>query len=518
MTDNNNFKLRMQQATSDNRRIAKNTLMLYMRMFLVMGVSLFTSREILRILGVEDFGIYNVVAGIVVLFSFINAAMTASTQRFLNFELGRGNTDEARKIFAASLNIYISIVIVFIILAETVGLWFLNKYINIPPGRMSAANWVYQATIVATALSFVRTPYNAAIIAYERMSFYAYTSIVEVVLKLVIIYILSVFTDKLIGYGWLLSAITLIMLIIYVAFCRKAFIICRGHTFEYDQRRYLSLISFSGWSLFGSLANVGASQGVNILLNIFLGVAVNAAIGVANQVNAAVYSFVSNFQTAFAPQIVKTYASGLKETFLQLLNNTARYSFLLLFVISYPIFMECEYILSLWLVDVPALAPTFTRLILLANMFDALSGPLWCAVQATGKIKVYQLIVSVLFISTLPLCYVALRAGLTASMVFGIKVLISAAIYVFRFLYVRQQLNVSLRHFITTVMSRIALIVAVSAGVGVAINWYNPNDVICIALYVFSATVLSVIIGLNQYERKQIIVLAANKLHIKKNF
>ena len=278
----------MTDTSANNKRIAKNTLLLYIRMFLMMGITLYTSRVVLQMLGVDDFGIYNVVGGIVVLFSFINNAMVASTQRFLNFELGRGNVEEAQKVFAASLNIYLVIVMIFMLLAETVGLWFLNRYINIPPERTVAANWVYQASLVAAALNFVRMPYNAAIIAYERMSFYAYTSIIEAALKLGIVFLLYAFADKLIAYAWLVSVVALLILLMYVFFCRRVFAICRHHTFAYDKRRYTALVNFSGWSLFGSVANMGASQGVNILLNIFFGVFVNAAMGIANQVSGAV--------------------------------------------------------------------------------------------------------------------------------------------------------------------------------------------------------------------------------------
>ena len=496
------------EATVNNRRIAKNTLMLYIRMIVIMLVTLYTSRVVLQQLGVEDFGIYNIVAGIVVLFSFINSAMTASTQRFLNFELGRGNIDEAQKIFAASLNIYIAIVITFIILAETVGLWFLNTYINIPVERAAAANWVYQATIIATALNFIRTPYNAAIIAYEQMSFYAYTSIIEAILKLGVVFIISMFHDKLIGYSWLLALIALAILALYVFFCRHAFSICRNHTFNYNKRRYTSLISFSGWSLFGSVANIGASQGINVLLNIFFGVAVNAAVGIANQVNGAVYQFVSNFQTAFSPQIVKTYAAGYKDAFLSLLNNAARYSFLLLFVISFPIYMECDFILSIWLFEVPPLAVQFTQLVLLANMFDALSGPLWCAVQATGKIKTYQLVVSLMFLSTLPLSYVGLKIGLPASYVFGIKVIISAILFIYRLLYIGENLNMRLHPFVYNVISRIALILILSIAAAFLLQYASLHKLLNIAIYLIIASSLSILIGLTKNERRKLILAA----------
>ena len=427
----------MTDTSANNKRIAKNTLLLYIRMFLMMGITLYTSRVVLQMLGVDDFGIYNVVGGIIVLFSFINNAMVASTQRFLNFELGRGNVEEAQKVFAASLNIYLIIVVIFMLLAETLGLWFLNRYINIPPERTVAANWVYQASLVATALNFVRMPYNAAIIAYERMSFYAYTSIIEAALKLGIVFLLYSFADKLIAYAWLVSVVALLILLMYVFFCRRVFVICRHHTFAYDKRRYTALVSFSGWSLFGSVANMGASQGVNILLNIFFGVFVNAAMGIANQVSGAIGLFVGNFQTAFNPQIVKSYASGEMERFINLILKASKYSYYLLFLIALPCFICCNEILQLWLGEVPLHAVSFCRLLIIFSLIDAIQGPLWMSAQATGKIKHYQLLMSCLILLNLPVTYVVLKLFPIAELGLVIRVSINIITAVVRVVYLK---------------------------------------------------------------------------------
>ena len=427
----------MTDTSANNKRIAKNTLLLYIRMFLMMGITLYTSRVVLQMLGVDDFGIYNVVGGIIVLFSFINNAMVASTQRFLNFELGRGNVEEAQKVFAASLNIYLVIVVIFMLLAETLGLWFLNRYINIPPERTVAANWVYQASLVATALNFVRMPYNAAIIAYERMSFYAYTSIIEAALKLGIVFLLYSFADKLIAYAWFVSVVALLILLMYVFFCRRVFFICRHHTFAYDKRRYTALVSFSGWSLFGSVANMGASQGVNILLNIFFGVFVNAAMGIANQVSGAIGLFVGNFQTAFNPQIVKSYASGEMERFINLILKASKYSYYLLFLIALPCFICCNEILQLWLGEVPLHAVSFCRLLIIFSLIDAIQGPLWMSAQATGKIKHYQLLMSCLILLNLPVTYVVLKLFPIAELGLIIRVSINIITAVVRVVYLK---------------------------------------------------------------------------------
>lgn len=395
----------MSDNSANNKRIAKNTLMLYIRMLLIMGVNLYTSRIILQALGVDDFGLYNIVGGVVVLFTFINNAMVASTQRFLNYELGRNNPEEAQKVFSASLSIHFAIAAVFLILAETVGLWFLNTYIQIPPGRETAANWVYQFTIITSIINIIRTPYNASIIAHERMSFYAYISIIEVVLKLLVVYLVYLFADRLISYAALITIVTLIVFGGYYLFCRKKFPICR-YKFEYNKQRYISIASFSGWSLLGSVANMGGQQGTNILLNMFFGVAINAAMGIANQVNAAIYQFVSSFQTAFNPQIIKSYAAGDKNYFINLILNTSRYSFLLLFFLALPVYLCTPDILQIWLGSVPEHAVEFCRLMLIFSLIDAIQGPLWVSAQATGRIRNYQLLMSSLILLNIPIIYI----------------------------------------------------------------------------------------------------------------
>ena len=400
-------------STSSNKRIARNTMMLYIRMFVIMGVTLYMSRVVLDALGVDDYGIYNIVGGIVVLFAFINGAMTTAVQRFLNYDLGRNDTGEAQRDFAASLNIYLGISVLFIILAETVGLWFLDTYINIPPTRAGAAWWAYQLTVLTTVLNMLRTVYNAAIIAHERMSFYAYTSIIEAALRLGVAFAIFMFPDRLISYAALLAAVSLIILAWYMVYCRAKFEICRHHTFTYEKARYRGLIGFSGWSMLGAMANTGAQQGCNVLMNIFFGVASNAALGIANQVNSAIYNFLSNFQTAFNPQIVKTYAAGEKENFTNLLINASKYSYFLMLMIIIPLYICCDEVLGLWLTEVPQHSASFCKLMFMFTMVDALQGPLWVSVQATGKIRNYQILMSILILSSVPVSYVLLNCSIS---------------------------------------------------------------------------------------------------------
>ena len=495
----------MTDTSANNKRIAKNTLLLYIRMFLMMGITLYTSRVVLQMLGVDDFGIYNVVGGIIVLFSFINNAMVASTQRFLNFELGRGNVEEAQKVFAASLNIYLVIVMIFMLLAETVGLWFLNRYINIPPERTVAANWVYQASLVAAALNFVRMPYNAAIIAYERMSFYAYTSIIEAALKLGIVFLLYSFADKLIAYAWLVSVVALLILLMYVFFCRRVFVICRHHTFAYDKRRYTALVSFSGWSLFGSVANMGASQGVNILLNIFFGVFVNAAMGIANQVSGAIGLFVGNFQTAFNPQIVKSYASGEMERFINLILKASKYSYYLLFLIALPCFICCNEILQLWLGEVPLHAVSFCRLLIIFSLIDAIQGPLWMSAQATGKIKHYQLLMSCLILLNLPVTYVVLKLFPIAELGLVIRVSINIITAVVRVVYLKLLFPFPVIRYVKETVGT-CIVVSVMSVLFPWLIYQNTDDLSQLCLTISASLVCTLvfiyIIGLSCSERQ----------------
>ena len=403
--------------SENTRRIAKNTVMLYIRMLLIMAVTLYTSRVVLNVLGVEDFGIYNVVGGIVVMFSFLNGAMATSTQRFLSFSLGKNDQEQVARVFSMSMTTHISIALIVLLLAETFGLWIFYRYLNIPPERMGAAQWVYQLSVLTFCISIIRVPYNAGIIAYERMSFYAYISIVEVCLKLGMVILLQYLgSDKLILYALLMALTTGIVTFIYKLYCCKTFSVCRYHYF-WDKHLYKELISFSGWSLFGSAANVGVQQGINILLNVFFGVVTNAALGIANQVSSAVSQLVGNFQTAFNPALVKSYASGDYSYFVRLIFQTSRFSYFLLFIIALPLYLCMPFVLKVWLDIVPEYTVVFCRWMLVFVLIDAVSAPLWISVQAIGKIRSYQLLMSALIFLNIPLSWLLLRLGKDAEWV-----------------------------------------------------------------------------------------------------
>ena len=450
--------------SENNKRIAKNTLMLYVKMGVMMLVSLYTSRVVLQTLGVDDFGIYNVVGGVVVLFSFLNAAMSSATQRFLNFELGKGDLVQVGRVFSMSLTVHFVIAGMVLILAETVGLWFLNSELNIPVERIGAANWVYQFSVATTLLGILLVPYNATIIAHERMGFYAWTSIVRALLLLGIVYLLVIGNiDKLILYAGLVFAVNALMQIVYIAYCRRAFPQAAIYKPFRDKKLFHELISFSGWSLFGGVANMSASQGINMVMNIFCGVTVNAAMGIANQVNAAVYQFVSNFQTAFNPQIVKLYSSGEKESFIRLIFRASKISYFMMFLLTLPLLLNMEFVLGIWLGEVPEFAADFTRLTLTFALVDALSGPLWMSVQATGKIRNYQLIVSSFIFANLPLSIFLLWLGVSPAWVLAGKVFINIVITIWRAFYLEGEVGLPAWRFLRDVLGRAGLISVISA-------------------------------------------------------
>lgn len=509
----------MPNVAQNNKRIAKNTVMLYIRMILVMLVNLYTSRVILQVLGVEDFGLYNVVGGVVVLFSFINNAMTVSIQRFLNFELGRNNIPGAQKVFSASLIIHIGIAVLFLILAETVGLWFLNKYINIPDGRETAANWVYQFTILTSLIGIIRTPYNSSIIAYEKMSAYAYISIIEVVLKLLIVFLVVVFSDRLIAYSALVAIVAILIFGSYAIYCTAKFPICK-YKYHNDRQCYLSLINFSGWSLFGAVANVGANHGIGILMNIFFGVTVNAALGIAHQVNAAIYQFVSNFQTAFNPQIVKSYAAGDKQYFFNLILNTSRYSFYLLFFLALPVFICCEEAVTIWLGNVPEHVVSFCRLTIIFSLIDAWQGPLWVSAQATGKIRNYQLLMSILILSNLPITYILFKFFHVPEIALIVRVGINIVTSIARTLYLKHLYGFPILKYITSVILRSLGIMLLSAPVPVIIYTLCDNSMwirlICTILSCFVFTALSIYgLGIDKNEKNIIKTYTKRIIHAR---
>ena len=420
-----------------------------------MLVSLYTSRVILNTLGVEDYGTYAIVGGIVGMFGIFNGAMAGATQRFLSFELGRKNYVQLRKTFNAAQIIHISIALLVLVLAETVGLWLIVNYLKIPDGRMEAALWVYHFSMLSFMVSIVQAPYNAVIIAREQMNVYAYVSILEVLLKLVIVFMLTwIAFDKLKLYGILVFAVTIIIAVIYRIYTRRNFEETKFEAVK-DKALYKTLVSYSGWNLWGNLASVTKAQGVSIILNIFFGTVVNAALGIANQIYTAINSFVMNFQIASNPQIVKSYASNNKEYMNGLVIRISKFSFYLLFVLSLPVVLEIDYILELWLKIVPEHTAIFAILVLMNALIDTISGPLMISLQATGKIKVYQSVVGIMLILILPISYLLFKLGFSPQSTFVVSICIAILAFLVRLYLTKKEIpEFSVGMFVQDVLLR----------------------------------------------------------------
>lgn len=396
---------------STPKRIVINTIFLYIRSIVIMAVSLYTSRIVLSTLGIDNYGIYNVVGGFVGMFSILSSSLVNASQRFLSFELGKFDT-HMNKVFCNTVSVHLLLALAMFVVFETVGLWLMNTYLNIPEGRMTAANWVYQCSIFAFCINIISVPYNALIIAYERMSAFAYICIFEVIAKFAIVYLLFISPfDMLVFYALLLLAVSIIMRLIYGIYATKHF---PESKFKYriDKDLVKSILSFSGWNFLGSTASVLVTQGINMLINISFGVALNAARGIAEQVNNAINQFVTNFMTAMNPQITKSFASGEYKYMNTLMIRGAKYAALLYWFICLTVFIETEYILSIWLVEVPPYAPVFLRLVIIFSIFQALSNTLYIGMLATGDIKKYQIIMSALYVGSFILCYVFFKVGL----------------------------------------------------------------------------------------------------------
>lgn len=501
---------------SDNKRIAKNTLALYVRMAVILLITLYTSRVVLNTLGASDYGIYNIVGGIVVLFSFINTALASSTQRFLNFELGRGDLTKLKEVFNASLHVHILIIITIAVLAETIGLWFVCEKLSIPDGRMSAAIWVYHLSVITFCVNVFRAPFNAAIIAKEKMQFYAYVSIIEAVLKLVIVYmLLSAPFDKLVYYGCLTLTVNTIVTLTYIFYCKKnfIFIIFKSRSSWTTMK---PMLGFSVWACFGNISNIVSSQGLNIILNLFWGVTVNAAMGIANQVSSAVYGFVGNFQTAFNPQIVKLYAAKEIGTFNKLVYRASKVSFFLYWILLLPMLLNSYFILELWLKNVPDYTDAFVKIILIDNICFALSGPLWMAAQATGKIRNYMLTVGILNMMSLPFSYFALRLGCEPTSVIWVKMCFDTSTYIYRLFFMRKETGLSLGAYFVNAFMPIALVSIITLPLPLILCHFLDQGIIRLLSTTVVTTVTIALatyyLGLSKSERGKVVELVKVKL------
>lgn len=489
-------------------------------MLLTMGVTLYTSRVILQTLGVEDYGIYSVVGGIITMFAFINGSMISATQRFITFEIGKDNFPQLKKVFSTALQIHALIALIIVLLGETVGLWFLYEKLVIPPDRMAAAFWVYQCSIVASVVNIMSIPYNADIIAHEKMSAFAYISILEVLLKLAIVYMLSITPwDRLIVYAFLLLSVQLTIRFVYARYCNIHFEESH-YQHQLDKPLFKEMLSFGGWSFWGSLSVMLYTQGLNMLLNIFFGPVVNAARGIAVQVQSAVHHFVGNFQMALNPQITKTYAKGQLAQMHSLMFRSARFSFYLLFLLTLPILLETDYILTIWLKTVPANAVVFTRLMICISLIYTIANPCIVANQATGKVKQYQAVVGGILLMILPISYIVLKLGAPAYSVFIVHFCVESIAQCARMYMLRKLIDLPLRAYLSNIYIPTIAVVGVSCITPLYIHSQLSSS-FCNLLIITAVSIVSVIatiliIGLKKEERTFIFSKTLQFLKIKK--
>lgn len=491
---------------ANNKRIAKNTLMLYARMLLLMLISLYTSRVNLNALGVVDFGIFGVVGGVVSMFYIVSNALIGAINRYLAFEIGARDQDRLNRVFTTAMGIQYLIVAVILVLAETVGLWFLNEKLVIPPDRLVAANWVFQLSLASFCMDLLVIPYTADIIAHERMSAFAYISILTAAGKLVVAWTITIAPiDRLVWFGALLLVNSTIIRFIYVCYCKRHFEESRAK-FRFDASMWKEMFGFAGWNFIGTIAAILRDQGGNILINLFAGPAVNAARGIANQVNGAVAGFADNFQTALKPQITKSYAAGNFDYLHKLIFQGARFSFYIMLVLAVPILCNTHYILWLWLGQVPESTVRFVQLVLVFTLSETLAGPLITAMLATGHVRTFQIAVGGLNLLNLPLSYGALRLGAPPEVVVVVAIFISVCCEMVRVGLLRRMINLSAKAFLRRVYLNVLAVSLVACLMPAYLHFTLPENFGTFALTAAAAvacTMASILfVGCRKEERQ----------------
>lgn len=447
---------------SNKKRLALNTIFLYIRMLLLLVINLFTTKVILNVLGASDYGTYNVVGGFVTMLTFLNGAMSNASQRFITYEIGRGEIDKVKNVFAQVRILHIGIALFILLLAETIGLWFINNRLNLPTGREVAANYIYQFSLISTIFSVLSVPYNSLIIAHENMKVYAYIGIYEGIIKLVVCYLLyAVTTDRLILYGLLLSLVSCSVTSFYLLYCKRSYPETQTKL-KMDKPKLAEVGAFGGWALCGSVSTIAMTQGVNVIVNMFFNTIVNAARGISYQIDSAVRMFISNFQTAINPQIVKAYSVGDLGLMHSLLYFSSKISFFIMYILALPLIINIDYILSLWLVDVPPFTSEFTRLVLINSLVITFSGALSIAAQATGNIRNYQLFMGSFLLLNLPMSYFLYYWGYPPQSAVMVSICIETFLLFMRLLFLKRMISLVTMDFIKSVLLPSALCVGIS--------------------------------------------------------
>ena len=511
---------------ANNKRIARNTLLLYIRMGLVMLISLYVARVVLSVLGEDDYGIYNVVGGVVVMFSFLSSTLASASQRFFAFELGRGNYENLNRIFNINLILFCIVTLIIILLAETVGLWFMNTRMTIPAERMGAANWIYQFSILSFCTNIIAIPYQATIIARERMNFYALVGIMEALLKLAFVLLLMHMdwgADVLIVYGALMLVVSIITNGAYVTVARRHFEETKIRLY-WERKQVKEIVSYSGWNLFGALASVIRSHGINILINVFFNPAVNAARALSYQVNNALNQFASNFYTAVRPQVTKYYAQGDREATFNLVFSSSKFAYYLLLFLAVPVLVFTGQIIDLWLVDVPDYTVLFVKLVVIIGLIDSISNPLMTLAQATGRVRGYQIVCGSILLMNLPVSWLFLHWGYPPEATMYVAISISSIALFARLIILRRIAGFPVLKFCSSVLLRLIFITALSIALswGIKLLFYRVGSGIvhlCILIcFSIIATILIIIaLGFSTGERKALISLLSPSYRKKKD-
>jgi len=496
---------------SNSQRVAKNTGFLFIRSVIIFIVTLYTSRVVLKVLGFEDFGIYNVVGSVVVFFGFLQGTLNGATYRFIAYELGGGTEDSLKKIYSMAINAHILLSVSILILMELVGVWFINYELNISPNRIYAANWTYQISLLTFCMKMVQTPFESNIIAHEKMNFYAYVSIGEAVLKLGMLYLLVISPiDKLISYSLLWSFIAFIVFFAKVIYCNKAFPTCKYIKY-WDKSTLIRFLKYSGWNMLVTPVDVATQQCRSIFFNIFFGVVANAALGVANQVTGQVTSLVNTFTQAFNPQIIKSYAAGKYEYFKKMIFTTSKISYFLMLFVCVPLIANIDFILRIWLGDYPSDAPAFIISILCFALIDSCQAPLWSAVHASGKLKVHQILMGSIKALAIPGMYISLKLGASALFAMYVIVICNFMCAVARTIHVSRLLDFSLYQFISEVIVKIIIITILTLPLPMLVVHYVGSNIYGFLLSgTTSVITISIIVyyyGLNREERNLLLSL-----------
>ena len=477
-------------------------------MLFLMLITLYTSRVILNALGVTDYGIYNVVGGFVSLFSILSGSLSAAVSRFITFELGKGDKKRLSKIFSSSVTMQAMMALCFVLIAETIGLWFLNYKMVIPGDRMVAANWCLQFSIITFAVNLISVPYNAAIVAHEKMSAFAYISILEGIGKLVVALCIVINPiDRLIFYAAMIALVAIIIRNVYASYCRHHFEECTYH-FVYDKGLLKTMFSFAGWNFLGAGSAHLMGQGVNILLNIYFGVSVNAARGIASQVDSAIMQFVNNFAKALNPQITKSYATGDKGYMYSLMFRGAKFSYFLVLLFAIPIICETPILLELWLKKIPDYTVIFARLAIIVSLIQVLSNTMITAMLATGDIKKYQIIIGGSGMLVFPMAWLFFEFGFPPQMAYISVIVVFLLHLVIRLFLMKEMIGMSIIGYIKTVLLRVISTTIVAAFVPILVMFYEEEGIDRLFIILIVSTIMTslsiIYIGLDTKERNKL--------------